>query len=440
MHNPAPKTIAPQWRELRGEGKPKASLFNAKVGIMAMKISCRHDLFRDVTVIGYAGDDTVHEVKPLIGELTNAALTRLRDMFSHRFGFDPEEKHIHDAVKTLAFSHCYDPILDLLDEAQAAWDGTKRLDTWVVDYLGCGATELNCTIGRKVLIAAARRAREHGCKFDTITVLEGPEGKDKSTAIRVLAGDAYFSDQRILGARDREVQEQLCGVWMHESADLTGLKKAEVAQVKAFASRQWDRARPAYGRVLERKPRRGILWATTNDEEYLQSETGNRRFWPLTVGAIDIAALRRDRLELLGEAAHYESEGESIVLDKALWGDAAVEQERRRAKHPWEDILANIPVEVDVRTEFTSGFVSSVQIVYRTDDGKGDDGKEFVREEVSSADLLTHVLRVQPAQQARHHSMTLSATMKLLGWKRPDSLKISINGKQVPGYFRRVPK
>ena len=132
-----------------------------------------------------------------------------------------------------------------------------------------------------MLVAACRRARVPGCKFDFITVLEGPEGIDKSTAIRVLAGDDNFNDQSILGASDKEVQEQLEGTWMHENADLAGMRRADVEQVKAFASRQIDRARPAYGRVREDRPRRSIEWATTNNETYLLSQTGNRRWWRL---------------------------------------------------------------------------------------------------------------------------------------------------------------
>jgi predicted P-loop ATPase len=430
MHRP----VTPiQWREVGAHGQPKPSLFNTRLGIMSMKISCRHDQFRDVTIIGYVGDDTVHEIKPIMGELNDAALLILRTRFSEHFNFEPDEKLIRDAVKSLAFDHCFDPILDLLDNAQANWDRTMRLPTWPVEYLGCKDTPLNCAIGRKALIAAARRARHPGCKFDNITVLEGPEGKNKSTAIRILAADEFFSDQSILGARDKEVQEQLGGVWMHESADLTGLKKAEVQQVKSFASRQWDRARPAYGHVLVRKPRRGILFATTNDQEYLQSETGNRRFWPLACGDINIEALRHDRLQLLGEAAHYEAIGESVVLPMALWTAAMDEQEKRRAPHPWEDILSNIPDFTDESRDFTTGQATNKKIIYRANEGNG-----VVLEQVFSADLLEHVLRIPRGQHQKHHSMTLAICMRLLGWERPDGKKLTINGRREGGYCRRV--
>src|SRR5262249_45577714 len=96
---------------------------------------------------------------------------------------------------------------------------------------------------------------------------------------------------------------------------------------------------PAYGRIREDRPRRSIEWGTTNTKQYLLSQTGNRRFWPLETGKIDLAALIRDREQLLGEAATYEADGESIVLDKNLWKDAETAQEQRRVVDPWEDIL-----------------------------------------------------------------------------------------------------
>ena len=129
---------------------------------------------------------------------------------------------------SLALEHCFDPVRDMLDTAEANWDGTQRLDRMAVDYLNCADTRLNRAIMRKTMIAACRRVRLPGVKFDNITVLESPEGWNKSGAWRTLAGDKDFSDMSILGQRGREVQEQLSEIWIHESADLAGMRKAEV--------------------------------------------------------------------------------------------------------------------------------------------------------------------------------------------------------------------
>jgi hypothetical protein len=409
------------WRERRASGFPVPSFYNVRLGIPAMGIECRHDLFRNVTIIGFKGDKITHEIKLLIGELSNATLLRLRHLFSDRYCFDPEDKNILDAVMSLAYENCFDPILDMLAEAEGNWDGVKRLDNWVAVYLGCEDTPLNRAIGRKMLIAAARRPRVPGCKFDNITVLEGLEGKNKSTAIRILAGDDFFSDQSILGVRDKEVQEQLSGIWMHESADLAGMRKADDLQMKAFASRQVDRARPAYGRVRENIPRRSIEWGTTNDSEYLKSQTGNRRFWPLATGRIDIEALKRDRLQLLGEAAKYESDGESLTLDETLWPDAMEAQEKRRSSDAWEIKLAEL--------SFTDWLFA-----------KGSSNKTIVhfvgnQKRVSTLTILENVLGIVHAKDLKPtDTMRLSNVMRALGWEKSDN-KIWIDGKQVRGFF-----
>jgi predicted P-loop ATPase len=139
---------------------------------------------------------------------------------------------------------------------------------------------------------------------------------------------------------------------------MTANSSPEVEDVKAFASRTHDRARPAYGRCRIDLPRRGVIWATTNNSEYAKSQTGNRRFWPIPVAVIhpiDLNSLARDRDQLLAEAAYFEAAGASIVLPQELWSAAADEQEQRREADPWEDVLREVRGTIcdigDLKTE-----------------------------------------------------------------------------------------
>jgi predicted P-loop ATPase len=260
--------------------------------------------------------------------------------------------------------------------------------------------------------------------------LESPEGFNKSTAWRVLAGDENFSDEKIIGKNSREVQEQLSEVWIHENADLAGMKKAEVEDVKTYASRTVDIARPAFGHFLKKQKRHAVDVGTTNNSQYLQSQTGNRRFWPLVVlKAIDIDLLRRDRLQLWGEAAHYQSDGESLVLDEALWPAAGVQQEARRVPDPWEDVLAVIPGEVKLEC-FKDGYKREeiIKIIHREDS----------QDRIASSDLLTYVLKIPVGQQLTAHTMKLATVMKHLGWERTIGGKVTILGSQMRGYFRQI--
>src|SRR5262249_17743225 len=159
----------------------------------------------------------------------------------------------------------------------------------------------------------------------------------------------------------------------------------------------------AFGHVREDRPRRSIEWGTTNNDEYLLSQTGNRRFGPLKTGKINLDDLIRDREQLLGEAATYEAAGEPITLAESLWPDARAAQEQRRVKDPWEDILANIPDRVDISKDETTNFVT---IVHTSGDGF---------ERVASTDLLSYVLNVPKAQQTSGHGQRLANAMVRLG-------------------------
>jgi predicted P-loop ATPase len=229
-------------------------------------------------------------------------------------------------------------VLDYL--AGLTWDKTPRLETWLHVYLGADHTPLNAEMGKLVLVAAVRRARRPGCKFDQILVLEGEQGGGKSSALEILAGKENFSDQSILGHSEKEQQEAAAGVWIHEIAELAGLRRTEREKVKAFCSRTSDRARPAWGRYRVDRPRRGIHTATTNEDTYLKDDTGDRRFWPVRCGTIDLEGLRRDRDQLWAEAAALEAQGIPVVLGSQLWGTATEEQAARFDVDPWTPAVA----------------------------------------------------------------------------------------------------
>ena len=178
--------------------------------------------------------------------------------------------------------------------------------------------------------------------------LEGEQGVGKSTAIKILAGPENFSDQNILTLDPKAQMELLEGVWIYELCELEGLSRADTSKVKAFASRSVDQGRPAYGRFKETRPRQAVFIGTTNDDKYLRDMTGNRRFWPVKVGKIDLEALQRDRDQLFAEAAICEEKGELLVLPEELWPAAQIEQEARLEDDPWMDILSKLhPSDLD---------------------------------------------------------------------------------------------
>jgi hypothetical protein len=327
-------------------GKPRPTCMNAIKAIAGLGVDCRHDIFHEKLLLGG------HAIEAFAGDLSDYAVQMLRNMIFAQFGFDPGERNARDAAVQACLLHQFNPVTDYL--AGLKWDQQARLGQWTVNYLGARDTLLHRAFGRIMLVAAVRRARRPGCKFDNIVVLEGQQNIGKSSVVRVLAGEENFNDQPILAAHDREQQEAFKGVWIHELPELAGIRRAEVERIKAFARRTEDRARPAYGRFRVDRKRQGIFVGTTNENEYLKNY--DRAFWPIACGSIRLEELKRDRDQLWAEAALCEARGDSIILEPALIKEANEQQAARVEADSWEsDVIDAIgtSTETSVRSIMT---------------------------------------------------------------------------------------
>lgn len=248
-------------------------------------------------------------------------------------GLPVRKTTVADAVAMVAGESPHHPIAEWLDGL--AWDGTKRLDIWLSTYLGVADTPYTRAVGRATLVAGIARIRRPGCKADHVLILEGPQGAGKSQAVAALSPlPEWFTDEIAdLGTKDSA--QGLCGKWLIELPELSAMRRGEVETIKAFVARSVDHYRPSYGRRAEDFPRQCVFIGSTNADAYLADDTGNRRFWPVAVGKIDLAGLRRDRDQLWAEAAAEFAKGTRWWLDTDGEALAKVEQADRQPEDPW---------------------------------------------------------------------------------------------------------
>lgn len=272
---------------------------------------------------------------------TDADDAQLRLYLERVYGITGKDR-IFDAVNVVANDHAFHPVRSYLDGCE--WDGTPRVETLLVDYLGAEDTPYTRAVTRKALAAAVARIYRPGCKFDYMLTIRGAQGIGKSALIAKLGGP-WFSDS-FTTVQGKDAYEQVLGVWIMEVGELAGMKKAEAETIKLFVSKQSDRFRPAYGRRMQEFPRQCIFIGTTNETQFLRDTTGNRRFWVVDTPnepANDMweeltpEAVR----QVWGEAVAIYKAGEPLYLPKDLEREAREIQETYEEENPRAGIVAD---------------------------------------------------------------------------------------------------
>jgi predicted P-loop ATPase len=394
----AAKSIEAVFQDVNKAGVPIRNVKSAITAIHLLGIWCGYDQFSNRLVIDG------HVIQHYTGEVSDKAFASLRKIILDSFGFDPSLRHVMDAVTMLALENPYHPVLDYLEPL--VWDGYERLENMFINYFSAEDTEINRLAGQIMMVAAVRRVKHPGVKFDIMVVIEGPQSTGKSTAIHILASAKFFSDQSLLSLNDKEQMEAVEGIWMYEVAELDGINRTETSKMKAFITRQVDRARRAYGYFRESWPRQIIFVGTTNESFYLKDTTGNRRFLPIKTGAIELEGLRRDRDQLWAEAVHLEAEKYPIFLSEEMRPLAAEVQEARMQVDPWLDVLADV-----------EGTVVGGEARVHTETLFGVD-----------------ILGIPVGQRQSFQPKRIAENMRKLGWEGP--IRLRIGTKSLQGYRR----
>lgn len=377
-------------------------------------------------LVGY--DEFAHRVmklrKPLWDSLEGEWTTN--DDYQLGFWLAQHERLTVKAEGTLvagvamaAFARRYHPVNQYLD-ALPVWDNVERLAHWMHECLGAEDSTYTHLVGAWFVMGMVHRVRQPGCQMDYMVVLEGLQGKRKSTAFRVLAvKDDWFADTPMrLG--DKDAMLSLAGKWLYEVGELDSFNKAEVTAVKQYVSSRIDRVREPFARRPSDRPRSGVFGGTTNQTEYFKDPTGARRFWPVSCdGAIDLERLLKWRDQLFAEA---------------LVRLASADPERRRC---WptraEEELYLVPQQE--RREIVDPWFERIALWMDSRQNYGESGVEVREvESFTSFELLTKCLMVPQDRidGGRQMATRVGIAMHKLGWdKRRDSA-----GGRVWRYWR----
>lgn len=300
------------------------------------------------------------------------------------------------------------------------WDRKKRLATLFADHFGASGNDQSpaylADTARAFMCGAVKRMLQPGCHVEHMIILQGAQGIGKTRALQVLAGE--FQDRRLLstqslGGREDELLRVIEGSWFVSFDEMAGHSKRDDAHLKNLLSQSEHVRNVKYLEKPRRHLRHCVFVATTNEDNPLRDMTGNRRYLVVKCGQIDVDALTGVREQLIAEARELVEEGDRFWQVR----DAEEEQEKARARHPWEEIVAN----------YLSGAeLPKVQAVWK--DGKTD------KRRFTTAHAVGHALRAASTGDAlpvERAAMIAGRIVSKLGWERRQFRRNSIEWGQV---------
>lgn len=325
--------------ELDKQGKVKDTLTNI-AAILRHDPQLKNIVYNEFKcMIDVIGDLPWKQVKPGWGD-TDISCAKL--YFERVYGIWSPTKFKDALLAVVSAERLYHPIKEYFETLQ--WDGTERVDTLLIDYLGAEDTQYVRAVTRKTLAAAVARVYEPGIKFDSILVLNGPQGIGKSTLFTLLGKQWYSDSLSITDMKDKTAAEKLQGYWILELGELAGMKKVDVETMKSFVTRTDDKFRQSYGVVVESHPRSCIIVGSTNSEGgFLRDITGNRRFWPVHVsgnGKFHPWELTEVD-QIWAEAIERYRAGEELYLKGRVAADAYAMQQDAMESDDREGVIAD---------------------------------------------------------------------------------------------------
>lgn len=249
------------------------------------------------------------------------------------------DQYIYELVYLEAEKNTFSPIEDYLTQNHDAFndlDYREVLKQVAEQALHIDPSSIEAKFVTKTLVAAVARIFEPGVKFDQALVLYGGQGYFKTSFFEVLAGDQNFTSIH-LSNFDKDERMICQSKWFIELGEVEqSIKRAQMGKLKQFLTERYDTFRKPYDRKPITIPRSFILVGSTNKQEFLIDETGNRRFWVIDLKEkIDIEWVKQNRDIIWAAATAAYLEGEPIHLNEVEEEMSNRHNKQHEKDDPW---------------------------------------------------------------------------------------------------------
>ncbi len=297
-----------------------------------------------------------------------------------------------DAVELACRTNKYDRAEDYIRKTK--WDGKERPKSWLHQVYGVEDNKYHQAVGENFFKGMVKRVIRPGCKFDTVIILEGKQGCGKSTSLSIIAGPWHLETTMVANKTDFFLQFK--GKLIVEFSEGETLSRTETKNMKAMISTPVDTYRAPYGRYMKDVPRRCCFAMTTNQDEYLKDESGNRRFFPVevTLEKVNLKWLKENRDQLFAEALYRVEE-----LKESVW------EYPDEAEQYQMDKMVRSPYEDDIVSWLENPMVSN--------------GRQLnIDKGLTTSDIWVYALMGDKARMRKAEEMQIALALKQIGFVR----------------------
>ena len=268
---------------------------------------------------------------------------------------------VEEFVEYIASENPFNPAVRWITSEK--WDGVSRLQSFYNTLTTKPSdTPLKETLMKKWMLSAiAAVFSPNGSAGSGILVLQGPQyiGKTKWFKELVPADLGITKDGMMLDPKDKDSVYQCVTNWLVELGEVDAtFRKADIAHLKAFLTKDTDVMRLAYSRKTSEFARRTVFFASVNQEDYLSDPTGNRRFWTVECTAINHTH-GLPMQQIWAEFYELWKKGESHFLDASEMLKLNTHNEAYQAKDVFEEMF----LEKFESSEDQRDFKSSLDIL-----------------------------------------------------------------------------
>lgn len=371
----------------RDKGKIKPTITNAvlalrHVGFCEARIA--QDEFKDAVMVAWQDEA---KWRPL----RDTDYTRLRVVLE-RHGFkNPGRELVRDAAMQVSEENRFDSALQWAEGL--VWDGVPRVEHFLERYAGAEAGDYSRAVSGYMWTALAARLVQPGAKCDMVPVLVGGQGTGKSTGVMAMSPEPDSYVEVNLEHRDDNLARSLRGKLVGELGELRGLMSKEAEAIKAWITRTHEEWIPKYMEFATKFPRRLVFIGTTNSDEFLADDTGERRWLPVRVGVVDADAIARDRDQLWAEA---------VVLF------------RQSGLH-WREAM-DLAVNKHDEFKVSDAWAGPIEAWLMADDMDGSEGQPRGLRPIKVDTVLTCALGIPPRDQGTRERKRAAAVLKAYGY------------------------